>query len=65
MLFFAMFTLGYFFGVFSALAIFPPRVREIEEQEKDALTSIIELENKLESESKIPSYNGSTAQLTS
>ena len=36
MLWFAIFTLGYFMGVFTALAIFPPWTREIEEQEKDA-----------------------------
>ena len=37
MLIWALFTLGYFLGVFTALAIFPPWVKEIEEQEKDAL----------------------------
>lgn len=40
MLFFALFTIGYFLGVFTALAIFPPQVREIEEQERDARTPI-------------------------
>ncbi len=43
MLFFAIFTLGYFAGVITALAVFPPGVREIEEQEKDALQPILDL----------------------
>ena len=42
MLIFAIFTLGYFAGVITALAVFPPRVKEIEEQEFDALKPIIE-----------------------
>jgi len=42
MLTFAIFTLGYFAGVITALAVFPPRVKEIEEQEFDALKPIIE-----------------------
>ena len=42
MLIFAIFTLGYFAGVITALAVFPPRVKEIEEQEFDALKQIIE-----------------------
>lgn len=33
MLLWAIFTLGYFLGVFTALAVFPPWVKEIEEQE--------------------------------
>ncbi|MEK7113100.1 MAG: hypothetical protein AAB875_07360 [Patescibacteria group bacterium] len=41
MLLFAVFTLGYFAGVFTALAIFPPRTLEISEQEKDALEPIL------------------------
>lgn len=44
MLFFALFTAGYLFGVFTALAIFPPRVKEIEEQEKDALLPLKSLD---------------------
>lgn len=41
MLFFAIFTLGYFVGVFTALWAFPPNTREIEEQEVDALKPIL------------------------
>ena len=50
MLFFAVFTIGYFLGVFTFLAIFPPAVREIEEQEKDARQPILSIseESKLE-----------------
>lgn len=44
MLLFAIFTLGYFGGVFTFLLIFPPKVKEIEEQEKDALKPILEME---------------------
>lgn len=40
MLFFAIFTIGYFLGVFTALAVFPPGVKEIEEQERDARAPI-------------------------
>ena len=43
MLIFALFTLGYFAGVVTTLMIFPPRVREIEEQEKDALAPILDI----------------------
>jgi len=42
MLFFALFTLGYFAGVLTALYMFPPQVKEIEEQEIDALGPIME-----------------------
>ena len=35
MLYFAMLTVGYLLGVFTALAVFPPRVKEIEEQERE------------------------------
>jgi hypothetical protein len=35
-LIFAFLTLGYFAGVVTALLIFPPKVKEIEMQEKDA-----------------------------
>lgn len=45
MLFFALFTVGYFFGVFTVLLIFPPQVKEIEEQERDALKPISQLTN--------------------
>lgn len=41
MLIFAIFTLGYFAGVFTALAVFPPKVSEIEEQEADALKPLL------------------------
>ncbi|MCH7730517.1 hypothetical protein IID21_03205 [Patescibacteria group bacterium] len=47
MLFFAIFTLGYFAGVFTALSIFSPKVREIEEQEIDALKPILEIKNRM------------------
>lgn len=40
MLIFAMFTLGYFAGVITALMIFSPRTREIEEQEFDSFAPI-------------------------
>jgi hypothetical protein len=40
MLIFAFLTLGYFAGVITALLIFPPRVKEIEMQEKDAASVI-------------------------
>ena len=49
MLIFAIFTLGYFVGVMTALAVFPPRVKEIEEQEVDALAPILETKLKRES----------------
>ena len=44
MLYFAVFTAGYFAGVFTFLAIFPPRMKEIEEQERDALQPILDAE---------------------
>jgi hypothetical protein len=43
MLIFAFLTLGYFAGVVTALAIFPPRVKEIEMQEKDAAGPVNDL----------------------
>lgn len=42
MVFFALFTLGYFAGVFTALVVFPPQTTELEEQEKDALQPILD-----------------------
>lgn len=51
MLIFAIFTLGYFVGVFSALSIFSPKVREIEEQEVDALRPILEAKSRKEEKS--------------
>ena len=45
MLFFAIFTIGYFAGVLTALAVFPPRVKEIEEQEVDALGPVLDIED--------------------
>jgi hypothetical protein len=48
MLIFAFFTLGYFGGVITALLVFPPKVKEIEMQEKDAagpVNSLIQSEN--------------------
>lgn len=44
MIYFALLTLGYFLGVFTALVIFPPKTNELMEQEKDALTSILDLD---------------------
>jgi hypothetical protein len=40
-------------GVFTALAIFPPRVTEIQEQEKDALEPILNIsqDNKVDQKS--------------
>lgn len=52
MLLFAIFTLGYFAGVFTALLVFPPRTTELEEQEIDALKPILEAEGKKEAEHK-------------
>lgn len=52
MLFFALFTLGYFVGVFTVLAIFPPQVKEIEEQEKDALRPVLDVTREKELEHK-------------
>ena len=49
MLFFAIFTIGYLAGVLTTLAVFPPRVKEIEEQEVDALAPILETKLKRES----------------
>ncbi len=43
MLLFAIFTLGYFAGVFTALFVFPPNTTELEEQEVDALRPIIDM----------------------
>jgi hypothetical protein len=44
MLFFAFLTLGYFAGVITALLVFPPKVKEIEMQEKDAAAPINAME---------------------
>ncbi|AKM83290.1 MAG: hypothetical protein UR17_C0001G0502 [Candidatus Woesebacteria bacterium GW2011_GWF1_31_35] len=44
MIYFALLTLGYFLGVFTAMVIFPPKTNELREQEKDALTPILNLE---------------------
>lgn len=43
MLLFALFTLGYFAGVVTALAIFPPRTNELREQELDAASPIYKI----------------------
>ncbi len=43
MLIFAFLTLGYFAGVITALVIFPPKVKEIEMQEKDAAGPVNDL----------------------
>lgn len=44
MLYFALLTLGYFLGVFTAMVIFPPKTNELREQEKDALSPILDLD---------------------
>lgn len=43
MLIFAFLTIGYFAGVITALLVFPPRVKEIEMQEKDAAGPVEQL----------------------
>lgn len=43
MIYFALFTLGYFSGVITFLFVFPPKVKEIEEQEKDALKPVLKI----------------------
>ena len=43
MVYFALFTVGYVVGVVTFLFIFPPNMKEIEEQEIDALQPIINL----------------------
>lgn len=43
MLVFAFLTLGYFAGVITALLVFPPKVKEIEMQETDAIGPINDL----------------------
>ena len=60
MVFFALFTIGYLIGVISALAIFPPRDREILEQEKDALGPIIALKEGNNQVGKIEGAVGET-----
>jgi|WetSurSiteA1Bulk_404760.scaffolds.fasta_scaffold25801_2 hypothetical protein len=54
MIYFAIFTAGYFVGVFTFLAIFPPRTKEIEEQEKNALDPILRVEEEKEAELREP-----------
>ncbi|OGM14941.1 hypothetical protein A2W15_00460 [Candidatus Woesebacteria bacterium RBG_16_41_13] len=46
MFLFALFTIGYIVGVFTALWLFPPNSREIVEQEVDAMTPILNLKPK-------------------
>ena len=43
MVYFALFTVGYIVGVITFLFIFPPNMKEIEEQEVDALQPIIDV----------------------
>ena len=50
MVLFALFTIGYLVGVITTLAIFPPRDREILEQEKDALGPILRAKEQAEIE---------------
>ena len=45
MLLFTLFTLGYFAGVFTALAMFPPRTKEIEMQEFNTQKPILDTES--------------------
>lgn len=63
MLFFALFTIGYFAGVLTALAIFPPQVKEIQEQEKDVLGPVLNISEHIEIEQgdtfKQPALSGS------
>ena len=47
MLLFAIFTLGYFAGVFTALFVFPPNTKELREQEIDAVKPVLEMEREL------------------
>ena len=44
MIYFALLTLGYFLGVFTALYIFPPKTNELREQERDSLEPILGLD---------------------
>jgi len=41
MLFFAIFTVGYFAGVITVLLIFPPNTNELREQEDNSLEPIL------------------------
>lgn len=43
MLIFAVFTLGYFAGVFTALFVFPPKTNELREQEIDAMAPLTDM----------------------
>lgn len=53
MLIFAIFTLGYFAGVFTALLFFPPNTNELKEQEIDALQPILRVEEEKRLEQKV------------
>jgi hypothetical protein len=44
MIIFAMFTIGFFAGVFLTLVVFPPNSSELKEQEMDAKTPILRME---------------------
>lgn len=44
MIFVAIFTLGYFAGVLTALFVFPPNTNELREQEIDTASPILEIE---------------------
>jgi len=48
MLFFAIFTVGYFAGVITVLFIFPPNTNELREQEFDTVKPILEIDNQKE-----------------
>ena len=48
MLYFSLFIAGYFVGVITFLAIFPPQVKEIEEQEADTFTPILSMDQQRE-----------------
>ena len=50
MLLFALFTIGYFVGVLTVLAVFPPRLKEIEEQEENALEAILKISEDIDIE---------------
>lgn len=54
MLLWAVFTLGYFAGVFTALVVFPPWVKELEEQEIDTIKPLQTISKDKIEEQKTP-----------
>lgn len=65
MLIFAFLTLGYFAGVITALLVFPPKVKEIEMQEKDAAGPLRDLVQSDNSNVSIPDFLNSGSSRTS